>query len=156
MKYEKNQYTEGVSICGFIIAGAFLWWGISTLMPPDVAWWGIIPIAIGIAILSGIIRAILNKKKLRRVVKDEFESNPNASIEELSDKTGISKKDVRAIILDLKASGELKGKFSTKTGKMKVVPPEATQEKGKVCSTCGTSVSKETAEYCPYCGSKIG
>jgi len=31
MKYEKNQYSDGFSICTLIIAGAFLWWGFAVM-----------------------------------------------------------------------------------------------------------------------------
>jgi len=149
MKYEKNQYTEGFSICGLIIAGAFLFWGITTIIAGG--WWGIIFIGIGIAISLGLIRAIVNRKKLRNTVKYEFESNPNATIEDISNSTGISKKDVQAIILDLKMSGELRGKFSTKTGQLKL----ESIEKQKFCPSCGAHIEKEGAKFCNYCGAEI-
>jgi len=154
LKYEKNQYSEGFSICGLIIAGAFLWWGISTLL--SLQWWGIFPLGIGIAISIGLIRAIINKKKLRQVVKSEFEANPNATVQDISQNTGISKKDVQAIILDLKASGELRGKFSSKTGQLKVISP-STLEQAKIryCPVCGAHIEKENALFCNYCGVKL-
>jgi hypothetical protein len=168
MHYERNQYSDGFSICGLIIAGAFLYWGFNTLMNGFVIgwgptlmnlWWlGFIWLGIGIAIISGQIYALSNRSNLRRVVKLEFEENPNASIEEISAKTGITTKDVRAIILDLKARGELKGKFSTKTGEMKyteVSQPLQEEIKSQYCSNCGTPVKKEDAMYCSYCGSKL-
>ena len=160
MKYEKNQYVDSVSICTFIIAGAFLWWGITSFIPWDKwSWWGFIAIGIGAAILSSQIVAITNRSKLRRVVLQEFQTNPDSTIEDVSMRTGISRKDVRSIVLDLKASGQLVGKFSTKTGQIKHVsiPEESTspEERGKYCSNCGTPISKESAQYCAYCGAKI-
>jgi hypothetical protein len=152
MKYEKNQYTEGFSVCGLIIAGAFFFWGITTIIAGG--WWGIILIGIGIAISLGLIRAIVNRKKLRNAVLYEFESNPNASLEDISKNTGISKKDVQAIILDLKMSGELRGKFSTKTGQLKTVPAE-TSGKVEFCPSCGAHIAKEGAQFCNYCGAEI-
>ncbi len=167
LKYEKNQYSEGFSICGLIIAGGFLWWGVNTLMTDSWHWWwwsGFIWIAIGIAIISGQIYALSNRSKLRSIVKLEFEQTPNATIEQISINTGITIKDVRAIVLDLKARGELRGKFSTKTGEAKHVEVDSTMlpeteskvyEKGKYCSNCGTPVSKDAAVYCAYCGAKL-
>jgi hypothetical protein len=152
MKYKKNQYTEGFSICGLIIAGAFFFWGITTIIAGG--WWGIILIGIGIAISLGLIRAIVNKKKLRNTVKYEFESNPNATVEEISKSTGISKKDVQAIILDLKMSGELRGKFSSKTGQLKTVPA-GTAGSAKFCPSCGAEIEKEGAQFCNYCGAEL-
>ena len=108
MKYEKNQYSEGASICGFIIAGGFLWWGFNTLfisVPPFWWWVGFIWLAIGIGIISSQIYALANRSKLRNIVKHEFTAKPNVSIEEIVANTGITIKDVRAIILDLGKRG---------------------------------------------------
>lgn len=164
MHYERNQYSEGFSICGLIIAGIFLYWGFQTFWNPWIVgfwnlWWlGFIWIAIGLAIISGQIYALTNRGRLRSIVKNEILQNPNASIEELAGTTGISVKDVRAIVLDLKGRGELRGKFSSKTGQMKHV--EVTENipetpKGKFCSNCGTPIKKEDALYCEFCGAKI-
>ena len=63
MQYKRNQYTEGVSICSFIIAGMFIYWGLNDLIirplweNAEVAWWGWIWLAIGAAI-SGTIQVI--------------------------------------------------------------------------------------------------
>ncbi len=161
MKYTKNQYTDGFSVCALIIAGGFLYWGISSFFPYTASsWWGLIPLLIGLAILSGQMAVILNRKKLKRAVKYEFEANPNASIREISKSTGISRKDVQAIILDLKGAGELRGKFSSKTGQLKAskVQPEGVStpsDKGNYCHSCGTQVKNENAEYCEFCGAEL-
>jgi len=164
MKYESNQYSEGFSICSLIIAGMFLYWGFNTLLEDVFNWWwwfGFLLIAIGLSIMSSQIYKLTSRSKLRNIVKLEFEENPTISIEQIATNTRITTKDIRAIVLDLKASGELRGKFSTKTGEAKHVevttpnqPPS--QEKGIYCSNCGTPVKREgTAEYCAYCGSKL-
>jgi len=164
MKYESNQYSEGFSICSLIIAGMFLYWGFNTLLEDIFNWWwwfGFLLIAIGLSIMSSQIYKLTSRSKLRNIVKLEFEENPTISIEQIATNTRITTKDIRAIVLDLKASGELRGKFSTKTGEAKHVevttpnqPPS--QEKGIYCSNCGTPVKREgTAEYCAYCGSKL-
>ncbi|MBD3194476.1 MAG: zinc-ribbon domain-containing protein, partial [Candidatus Lokiarchaeota archaeon] len=140
-------------------------------------WWHLIFLFIGLAIIGSQIGNYLNRGKLRRVVKQEFIQNPNATVEEISSNTGITIKDVRAIILDLKASGQLRGQFSSSTGKMKYtqvqhkgVPispierektadakPETTEEKRmpNYCPACGTPVSKEGSRFCQYCGNKL-
>lgn len=160
MKYEKNQYSEGFSICALIIAGAFLYWGITSLIPWDNwSWWGFISTGIGIAILVSQIYAITNRSKLRNVVLTEFQENPEASIEEVARITGISRKDINAIILDLKASGQLRGKFNTTTGQIKHLSiPEkeaVSEEQAKYCGNCGTPITKDAAQYCSYCGAEI-
>ena len=160
MKYEKNQYSESFSVCTLIIAGAFLYWGISTFVTEGfIHWWGYISTAIGIAILVSQILAIANRSKLRNVVLAEFQSNPEASIEHVSRSTGISRKDIQAIVLDLKASGELRAKFNSETGQVKHLVPKETEptpgEPSKFCSNCGTPITKESAQYCAYCGGKI-
>jgi len=164
MKYESNQYSDGFSICSLIIAGMFLWWGFNNLLEDIFNWWwwfGFLWIAIGLSIISSQIYKLTSRSKLRNVVKLEFEENPTASIEQIATNTGITTKDARAIVLDLKARGELRGKFSTKTGEAKHVeitpsnqPPS--QEKGTYCSNCGTPVKRDgTAVYCAYCGAKL-
>ncbi len=164
MKYESNQYSDGFSICSLIIAGMFLYWGFNNLLENmfHIWWWfGFILIAIGLSIISSQIYKLTSRGKLRNVVKLEFEENPTASIEQIATNTGITTKDARAIVLDLKARGELRGKFSTKTGEAKHIEVTTSnqapsQEKGNYCSNCGTSVKRDgTAVYCAYCGAKL-
>ena len=163
MKYKKNQYSESFSICTLIIAGAFLYWGISSFIPWGVwSWWGFISLAIGISILITQILAITNRSKLRNVVLSEFQENPEATIEDVQKGTGISRRDIQSIILDLKASGRFRGKFSSQTGQIKYMPPpinqdtkEPSEAKGKYCANCGTPITKESAQVCAYCGAKI-
>ncbi len=155
MKYEKNMYSEGVSICCLVVAGIFIYGAVSLFI--SLSWFGFIPLAIGLAILIGQINRITSREKLRNVVKFEFEQNPNATIEEISEKTNISQKDVQAIILDLKARGELRGKFSSKTGQLKSEPSATDTGQGTAivyCPNCGTALKSGVA-YCAYCGSKI-
>lgn len=160
MKYEKNQYSESFSVCTLIIAGAFLYWGISSFIPWDEwSWWGFISTGIGIAILLSQIFAIANRSKLRNVVLAEFQENPEASVENVSKSTGISRKDIQAIVLDLKASGQLRAKFNSETGQVKHLVKEGeevtTKERPKFCSNCGTPITKESAQYCAYCGGQL-
>lgn len=160
MKYERNQYSEGFSICALIIAGAFFYWGITSFLPWGIwSWWGFISTGIGLAILIGQIFALTNRSKLRNVVLSEFQVNPEATVEDVSKSTGISRKDIHAIVLDLKASGQLRGKFNTTTGQIKhlSIPKteEITEEQAKYCSNCGTPITKDAAQFCSYCGAQI-
>jgi hypothetical protein len=160
VKYERNQYSEGFSICALIIAGAFLYWGITSFLPWGIwSWWGFISTGIGLAILIGQIFALTNRSKLRNVVLSEFQVNPEATVEDVSKSTGISRKDIHAIVLDLKASGQLRGKFNTTTGQIKhlSIPKteEITEERAKYCSNCGTPITKDAAQFCSYCGAQI-
>ena len=164
MHYERNEYKEGFSICALIIAGIFLWWGFNIILDGMTNWYwffGFFWILIGLSIMSNQIYKLTNRNKLRNVVKQEFEQNPNISIELIAGNTGITIKDAQAIVLDLKARGELRGKFSTKTGEAKSVevtaPNQAPSEEiGKYCSNCGTPVKREgNAVFCAYCGAKL-
>ena len=164
MHYERNEYKEGFSICALIIAGIFLWWGFNIILDGMANWYwffGFFWILIGLSIMSNQIYKLTNRSKLRNVVKQEFEQNPNISIELIAGNTGITVKDARAIVLDLKARGELRGKFSTKTGEAKHVeittPNQSpSEEPGKYCANCGTPVKSEgNAVYCAYCGAKL-
>ena len=148
----------------------FFYWSYSLLTHSLYSWLGYMWLLIGIAIVGGQINALVNRSKLRNVVSHEFMVNPNISVEEISANTGISVKDIRAIILDLKADGRLRGKFSTSTGEaksMEVVQSKPIQveevqgsepiieEKNQFCPNCGTPVSRDSAVYCAYCGSKL-
>ena len=167
VKYKRNQYSEGVSICSLIIAGIFIYWGLNdTLIQPlfygaVFGWFGLIWLGIAAAILIGQIAAFTNRNKLRNAVLFEYEASPNATIEEISASTGISFRDVQAIVLDLKARGLLRGKFSSETGQMTnvEVASSASQETAptgvKYCPNCGTAKAKDAAVYCSYCGTKF-
>ena len=148
----------------------FFYWSYSILTHNPYNLFGYMWLLIGIAIVGGQINALVNRSKLRNVVSHEFMVNPNISVEEISANTGISVKDIRAIILDLKADGRLRGKFSTSTGEaksMEVVQSKPAQveevqesetsveEKTQFCPNCGTPVSRDSAVYCAYCGSKL-
>lgn len=183
MKYEKNQYSEGVSFCSLIIAGAFIYWGVNEFRNGGSWIWPAILIVIGGSIALSQFYAVTNRGKLRNIVLTEFQRNPNATIEEICENTGISKKDVKAIILDLKAEGRLLGTFSTKTGQMEDIqivsapkslkvptppmpstsvddrlsptPLKSEESKHKFCANCGTRVYDTGAKYCQYCGFEI-
>jgi hypothetical protein len=158
MRYIRNQFVRSGSfmwwIFIFLIAGTFLWWGIFVL---QWSWTGIFPIFIGISILFRLIIATSNRSKIRNIVLDEFGTRPEASIKDISMRTGISRRDVRAIILDLKASGHFIGKFSTKTGQNHLLiqsSDNSIEEFSKYCHNCGAQ-NKESAQYCSYCGTRI-
>lgn len=166
MKYEKNQYTEGISICALIIAGIFIYWGINDVLIRPLSgegfhWFGIVWLGIATAIIAGQIAMWANRSKLRNAVLYEYRDHPTATIEEISRKTGVSLKDVQGIVLDLKAKGLIRGKFSSSTGEMihgEVVTGEqieTSESQVKYCPTCGTAKAKEAAVFCSYCGTKF-
>ncbi len=166
MKYKRNQYSEGVSVCSFIIAGILIYWGINDIFAPLWAvtlinWWGLVWFGIAAAIIIGQIAALANKSKLRNAVLYEYEEHPEATIEEISQNTGITIRDVQAIVLDLKANGLLRGKFSSTTGQLThaeiIKKPQGEVSEGKVvyCPNCGTAKVKESAVFCSYCGTKL-
>ena len=166
MHYKRNQYSEGVSVCSFIIAGIFIFWGIENLFFPfwtsaTTNWWGLFWFALAAAIIGGQVYAWANRSKLRNAVLYEYEEHPEATIEEISQSIGITIKDVQAIVLDLKADGLLRGKFSSTTGQMThaevIKKPEGQVLEGNVayCPNCGTAKVKESAVFCSYCGSKL-
>ena len=166
MKYKRNQYSEGVSICSFIIAGILIYWGINDIFVPIwlstwINWWGFVWLGIAAAIIVGQIAALANRSKLRNAVLYEYEEHPEATIEEIRQNTGITVRDVQAIVLDLKGNGSLRGKFSSTTGQMTHVDiikkPQGEVSEGKVvyCPNCGTAKVKESAVFCSYCGTKL-
>ena len=163
MKYSQNQYSQSFSICSLIIAGMFFYWGISAFLNIvwhfGFNWMGFIWFGLGAAILGSQIAALVNRIKLRKIILQEFHNNPNISVDEISANTGISVRDVRSIILDLKADGMLKGQSSSSTVEVKsieIVPKlekkPISQEKSRYCSNCGTPIESENAAFCAYCG----
>ncbi|QEE15291.1 zinc ribbon domain-containing protein [Promethearchaeum syntrophicum] len=105
---------------------------------------------------------------MQNIILNEFNLNPNITVEEISINTGITLKDVRAIIFDLKATGRLRGTFSQISGKMQTVEISnlygrkieklETISKGdqKFCVECGSEIdTTEDAQFCAYCGSKL-
>ncbi len=172
VKYKRNMYTEGVSICCFVVAGAFILFGILGPFPISL-----IALIIGVAIIIGQIYRLSARSKLRNVVKHEFMINPKTTIKDITNTTGMTEKDVRAIILDLKASGELMGKFSSSTGQLeeafiadkeKRIEQKAKVEQqvpanqvkpskeqiSKYCPGCGTPVTSN-AKFCEFCGTEL-
>lgn len=166
MKYKRNQYSEGVSVCSFIIAGILIYWGTNDIfvhlyLGTPINWWGLVWYGIAAAIIIGQIAALVNKSKLRNAVLYEYEAHPEATNEQISQNTGITIKDVQAIVLDLKAGGLLRGKFSSTTGQLThgevIKKPQGEVSEGKVvyCPNCGTAKVKESAVFCSYCGTKL-
>jgi hypothetical protein len=157
MKYIRNQFVRTGSIMWWvfmlIIGSAALWGGITVL---QWSWAGIFTIIIGVAILYRLIIATANRDKLRRIVMHEFETSSESTINR---STGISRRDVRAIILDLKSSGRFIGQFSTKTGQIQYVSShnglKSLEEEINYCQNCGNPISDESDQFCAYCGAKI-
>ena len=151
MKYKKNQYSEGFSLCAVIIGAGLIYWGITGL---HIWFVRLFLIVIGISIIVSQIRAITNRGQLRKAVKYEYQYNPEATVETISKSLNITIKDVQAITLDLKARGELRGIFSTTTGKIEVIQESAPEEENaKFCPNCGTPMREGSALFCAYCGS---
>jgi hypothetical protein len=137
----------------FLFGGASVIWGI-ILFP-----YGIALIFVGTIILIAQTLGANNRSKLRRIVLHELQTNPDASLKEIQKSTGITKGDVRAIILDLKAEGSFNDTFPTKTGQLLhetiQEQPVMTQEISKYCPNCGSPLSGESDQYCFYCGTKV-
>ncbi|MHA1916283.1 MAG: hypothetical protein ACW986_14495 [Promethearchaeota archaeon] len=160
MRYIRNQYVR---------AGSFMWWvfiliisgaaigGGSYLL--QFNWAGIFPIIIGILILYRLILGFTNRSKLRDIVLHEFEKDPDSSVKDLRMRTGLSRRDVRAIILELKLSGHYTSDFSTHSGRVHVIAPHnelnPSETKAAYCESCGTPIRNESDQYCSYCGAKI-
>ncbi len=154
MKYEQNQYTEGLSVCAWIFAGLFLYGGISGYLEAEY-FWSTISLLIGSLIIIGQIVISYNRGTLRNVVLNEFVSNSSASVETISHNTRITTKDVQAIVLDLKADGLFQGAFSHTTGELEQVQTPAGEPDVIFCPNCGTAITRVDATYCPHCGAEL-
>jgi hypothetical protein len=139
-----------------IISGGAIGGGIYLF---QLSWTGIFPIIIGIAILYRLFVAAANRSKLQDIVVHEFEKNPDISLRDLKMKTGLSRRDVRAIVLEVKSSRHFIGDFSTHTGRVHVIAPHNESNRPDVkatyCESCGTPIRNELDQYCSYCGAKL-
>ena len=157
MNYIRNHY---------VITGSLFWWFIAFLTASASIFWGIallpyaIPLLIvGVVIITAQTLGAKNRSKLRNLVLHELPTNPNASIEHIKSSTGITKGDIRAIIIDLKGSGLFKDTFSKKAGQMEheSIPEEPVGSKEIIlyCPNCGSPVSNESDQNCSYCGAEL-
>ena len=142
----------------YFVSGILIYWGTNDIFVPLWAgslinWWGLVWYAIAAAIIIGQLAAWANRSKLRNAVLYEYEGHPEATIEKISQNTGITIKDVQAIVLDLKADGLFRGKFSSTTGQL--THADVTEGNVAYCPNCGTAKVKESAVFCSYCGTKL-
>jgi len=114
---------------------------------------------IGFVILIVQTLGATNRSKLRRIVLHELQTSPNASINEIRTRTGITKGDIQAIIIDLKAERLFNETFSTKTEQIEHLSiqeePIGSEDIIQYCPNCGSPVAKESDKYCSYCGAEI-
>ena len=61
------------------------------------------------AIILEQIGVKINHRALRKIVRFEYEDNPEATLEEISNKTGLSIRDIQGIRMDLMKQGERLG-----------------------------------------------
>ncbi|MFO7796961.1 MAG: hypothetical protein R6W84_12500 [Promethearchaeia archaeon] len=156
MQYRKRNRYKTLSILLLFIAGALFIWGIYIFINWSLkSWGGWFLIAVGLTIVGYELFALQNRERFKNKVILEFKSDPNVSVEEIAQKTGIPREDLRDIIFDLRGSGKIKGLFSSKSGHFKSYPvKEVLKNKTKYCPRCGV-YTDESSIYCPYCGSEI-
>jgi len=114
---------------------------------------------VGAVILTAQTLGATNRSKLRSLVLNELQTCPNCSVKDIRQSTGITKGDVRAIIIDLKAEGLFSDAFSKKTGQVEhgsvQEEPIDSKEIIQYCHNCGSPVSKDSDQYCSYCGATL-
>lgn len=185
-KYTKNQYSDGFSICGLIIGAIFVYAGISDLFGHGwfgwVWWLGFIWLGIGGSIIFGNFMALYNRDRLKNLVQTEVTRSKTTSVHAIAKATGITEKDVRHILMDLKLEGKLFAHYDKDTGEIKGVHapvqghggtevarpvafphpspaplPEVKSASGKTrryCPFCG-NLASESAKFCSMCGSEL-
>jgi len=122
MQYRKRSQYKTLSILLLFIAGALFIWGIYIFINWSLkSWGGWLLIAVGLIIVVYELFALQKREKFKNKVILEFESDPNVSVEEIAQRTGIPKEDLRDIIFNLRGSGKIKGLFSSKSGHFKVI-----------------------------------
>jgi len=156
MQYRRKKHHEVFSILGIFFAGILFIWGIYIFLNWSLtSWGGWVLIILGLLMISYELYAFQNRVSLRNEVILEFEDNPSASLDDIAQNTGISRDNLRDIVLDLRGSGKMRGLFSTESGHFETFPvKEAQNIRNKYCPRCGASTT-QTSVYCAYCGSRL-
>lgn len=156
MRYKRKDLEETSVKIALVIAGALIFYGIYVI----IAFSWLNP---GVYISFGIAAAIIlyevwRTRYISKIKEDvflKFEQNPDASINDIAQTTGLSKENLRDIILDLRGSGRLMGEFSDETGFLETAPvKEKEQDYERYCPHCGAKYRKDNSTYCVYCGNE--
>ncbi len=156
-----NLWTLAFGI-GFII------WGIIAVRFPNTpgSYWMFIPG--GILLIAGISN-ILGYRYNREKVLGALKSYQRVQLAQLSEELRMKKRELKEIIVDLRAEGKLKASFDPESGEVVVfevkgqspigtaAPPEKSSK--KVSEPEGIEITPvmqhiQDQGYCPYCGSK--
>jgi len=103
VSFKKKSNVSGLNKIGFFISWLFLTWSIFAFNDLfwnfDTDWVGYVWFSSGLFILLIQIISVMNKYKrsedIRNFGLQEYRANPNASIEEISQSTGLSREDRR-------------------------------------------------------------
>lgn len=147
----------------------FIIWGIIALGYPNTpgSYWMFIP---GGLLLIAAISNILSYRYNREKVLGALKSYQRVHMNQLSEELRMKKRELKEMIVDLRAEGKLKASFDPESGEVVVFevkgqPPTGTKAPSPV------NVSKKISEpesieitpvmqnikdqgYCPYCGSR--
>ena len=174
LNYKKKSNFSGLNILAFIISAIFLIWSIFAFLGMlwnfGTNWMGFVWLGLSIVIFFGQIGSI-TARKASKMVFHELVLNPNDSLEEIAQNTGIPLKNVKEIVVDLKYRGILKKSFNTQTGHMEnaqLVSPVATASPIPIAATTLSQPSiqsyaeheeiefpTEKPRYCSYCGTAL-
>lgn len=145
-----------MSILGLFFAGILFIWGIYILVNWSIAsWGGWFLIVLGLVIIGYELYSLQYRASLMSEVILEFEDNPSASLDDIAQRTGMSRDNLRDIVLDLRGSGKIRGLFSSETGNFETFPVKESQDiRNKYCPRCGASRTQSSV-YCVYCGTRL-
>ncbi|MFX1354334.1 MAG: hypothetical protein ACFFGP_10260, partial [Promethearchaeota archaeon] len=164
MKYHR-RLANGGHIFGFIIATLFIIWSIFAFM--DMFWnfgtdyVGFIWLGFGLLIIFGQIGDMLKRNKInhkiRNLVLEQFQGDPNVTLEEIANTTWLSWKSVRNIVLYLRAKGYLS--IIPNGDLLNVNPvqnvPIMTVSSATTHTKTTVDSPSELPKYCPDCGARV-
>ena len=170
MGYVERSFGRG-NIWTLMFGIGFLIWGFVALRYPSVpgSYWMLIPG--GILIITAI-SSIFTYRYNRERILGTLKSYQRVNMKQLSTELKMKPKDVKEIIVDLRAEGKLKASFDPESGDVVIFEVKGQAPAGVVIpepTTSDTSVkivsesekptplmeNIKSQGYCPYCGSKI-
>ncbi|MHA1650691.1 MAG: hypothetical protein ACTSYB_10900 [Candidatus Helarchaeota archaeon] len=164
MGSHKREYESDIAIV-FFMGIAFIIFAAISQIPIFMSWigWGIWMLFPGVIMIFISIGLFYQNRQLQRKVLRAITSGDyggRVKLDEIAADYDLSPGDMRRLLTDLRARGELKISFDPKTGEI-ILPyitigsTVQTIPNGIIyCTFCGLQLSKD-AYYCPGCGANL-
>ncbi|MHA1593659.1 MAG: zinc-ribbon domain-containing protein [Candidatus Baldrarchaeia archaeon] len=142
----RRLHYHGEYLSEFGAAVMFLVWGLLSWFAdfPGTSWF----VVLAAFLFVDMVRKYYEDRKIKNLVLNTITTYKTVSLESLARELRIRIKDLRRVILDLRAEGLLKAEFDVNTGILRII------EEQRFCPYCGSYVPPG-ASFCPKCGSSL-